>query len=297
MSANHYRAIANDEWMDDERVANLITTITSTSFIPTMPSLKHIFHAQTSIFKVPALAKCRKIIVFDGVPPTHESKRDDYEAYRQAVVQLTHDNPFFLQTQLIICKEWVHLSGALKKAVEHVTTPFLFIHQHDDILTKPFDLNGCVVSMLKNPHLKHIHLTRYANKGRHAGGMQNSWDGPVDTVVEGGSDVPLTRCFGWSDYSYVTRAEYLKDFVLPKCGHGFPETFIHRIFKDALRGKTDSEIAKTHLAFGTFLYGGLSDGNYIHHSDGSRDFGGDASAAPHDECSASLVQPQPKCRT
>ena len=274
-TGNQY--FVNGELLNDERVASLVTTITSTSPIPSIPSLRHILRSQTSLSKVAALAKCKKLIVFDGIPPIHESRRDAYTSYKSKLLQLAHDDRYPRHTALIFCKEWVHLAGALRLAVEHVTTPFLFIHQHDDVLLKPFDLNGCVASMLKNPNLKHIHLTRYTNKGRHAGGMQDSWDGPVDTVVNGGSQVQLTRCFGWSDYSHLTTTEYLKHFVLPKCGHGFPETSLHKLFKDMLNGKTDSEIDAIHLEFGTYLYGGLEDGNYIHHSDGSRDFG----AAPH----------------
>ena len=52
----------NGGYLDDERVAGLITVITSTSPIHALPSLRHIRPAQTSLFQVPALAKCRKII-------------------------------------------------------------------------------------------------------------------------------------------------------------------------------------------------------------------------------------------
>lgn len=257
--------------LDDHQVAELVTVITSTSPIATLPTLKHLYPAQTSLFKVAALAKCHKIIVFDGVAPMHEGRNKAYEVYKGRVARLTQEDPLFSNTELVYCDDWLHLSGSLKEALAYTKTPFVFIHQHDDILTKAFDMNGCVLSMMNNPNLKHIHLARYMNKGRHSGAMHASWDGPVDSLVEGGSEVPLTRCFGWSDYGNVTTADYLSRVVLPRCGHGFPETFIQKAFKEALLGKSGVEIDQIHLEFGTYLYGGIGDGNYMHHSDGSRD--------------------------
>jgi hypothetical protein len=158
----------------------------------------------------------------------------------------------------------------LKSALQRVSTPYVLVHQHDDVIVKNFDLTGCMQSMTRNAGIKHIHFARYRNHGRHSGEMATSWDGPVDAVVHGGSDVPLTRCFGWSDYCHITSVEYLRTFVLPRCGHGFMETFLQPLLKDAMRGKNLAEVEASHREFGTYLYGDLSDGEYVRHTDGSR---------------------------
>ena len=266
----HDNQFQNGEPLADATASGLITVITSTSLIPSTPSCKHLYPAQASLFKIPTLAQCRKLIVFDGLPIHQEHRRNDYALYKEEVTRLTHTDSVFSNTQLHFCTEWKHLAGGLKEAMGYVTTPFVFLHQHDCILIKEFDIKGCMLSMMKNPNIKHIHLTSYPNSGCHSGDMQTSWDGPVDSIVHGGSSSPLTRCFGWSDYCQVTTTDYLLDFVLPKCGHGFMESFLHAAFKEALQNKSGSEIDAVHDKFGTYLYGGVEDGIYVHHSDGAR---------------------------
>ncbi len=255
---------------DDAALAELLTVITSTSPIPSLPSLKHLYPAQASLFKVPLLAKCRKVIVFDGVSPADEKRSRGYDIYKRRVTRLTREDPVFANTDLVFCQEWVHLAGTVRKALEVVSTPFVFLHQHDHRIVKSFDLSGCIRSMQKNENIKRIQFTRYRNKGRYAGDLQSSWDGPVDTYVEGGADVPLTRCFGWSDFCTITTREYLASFVLLRCGHGFMETFVHQAFKEELKGRDDAGIREVQRTYGTYLYGGLDDGCYVEHTDGRR---------------------------
>ncbi len=257
--------IANNEIIDDDRAAELITVITTTNPIPSIPDLKHIYPAQASLFQIPAFKKCKKIIVFDGICPGYEGRATDYKKYKQNIKDLIQNDPFFSNTELIFCDAHVHLCGTIREALKRINTPFLFIHQHDDILLKEFDLNGCLASMIINPNIKHIHLTRYPNKG-----VQDFWYGPVDDYVEGGSFVPLSRCFGWSDYSHVTTVDYYKNFVFPLCKFGCMEWWLHPALQEAIKGKTSEEIDQIHLKFGTYLYGNLTDGNYIHHSDGRK---------------------------
>src|SRR4051812_37553585 len=59
---------------DTETVAKLITVITSTSPVPSIPSTRHLYPAQASLFQIPAFALCKKIIVFDGIRPGQEAK-------------------------------------------------------------------------------------------------------------------------------------------------------------------------------------------------------------------------------
>jgi hypothetical protein len=251
------------EIIDDNRAAELITVITTTNPIPSIPTLKHLYPAQKSLFQIPALAKCKKIIVFDGIPPSYANKKDLYDQYKKKVIELTKSDSFFKNTELVFCDKWVHLAGTLKEAIKLVTTPYIFVYQHDDILRKWFDLPGCIASMKKNPNIKYIHLTRYPNNGP-------EWYWPVNSVAKGESLIPLTRCFGWSDYAHVATVDYYKNFVLPQCDHGAMEWYMHWGIKKAIEGKSQQEMDRIHLDYGAYLYGEPHDGNYIHHSDGAR---------------------------
>jgi hypothetical protein len=140
-----------------------------------------------------------------------------------------------------------------------VQTPYIFIHQHDLILVKDFDLNGLIATMEANSNIKHVRLALPCTN-RH-------WlysPPAVDEVIVGPCFVPLTRHFIWSDNDHVSTAEYYREFILPQCGHGPMEHYIDVLFREAM-GKIDTVC---HPVFGTYLYGNLDDGGYLSHSDG-----------------------------
>ena len=149
-------------------------------------------------------------------------------------------------------------------AIARVTTPFIFMHQHDLVLKKPFDLNGIIAPMVANQNIKHVHL-----KGAPFNNCEPWWDGPVDQVIFGLHFVPLCRTFGWSDQSHISRVEYYRDFVLPQCGRGFMEGFLHYGLKKSIE-QCCYDLDEAHAPFGTYLYGDPSDGGYIYHSNGRR---------------------------
>jgi hypothetical protein len=250
----------NGKLYDDKAVSEMITVITTTNPIPSIPSTKHIYPAQKSLFRIPAFALCKKIIVFDGIQPGFEDRATDYERYKQEVTTLTQTDPYFSNTELIFCEKWVHLAGAVRKAMAQVTTPYVFIHQHDLLLMKNFDLNGLIATMDANPNVKHVRLA-LPPVNRHWG---SDFKFPADELIVGPSFVPLCRHFIWSDNDHIASTEYYNQFVLPQCEQGPMEMYLDRAFHSAL-----AEFGTTcHPTFGTYLYGGLWDGGYLYHSDG-----------------------------
>jgi hypothetical protein len=249
----------NGKTYDDDATAKLITVIITTNPIPSIPRVTHLYSCQKSLSRIPALKKCKKIIVFDGVQPAYEARQHDYNTYKKCVAKLVRTNPYFAKTKLVFCPAWVHLSGAIKEAMQYVKTPYVFIQQHDFEIIKDFDLNGIVATLEANPNVKHVKLD-YNNHNDDA----TWWNGPVDEVVEGIHFVPLTRTFGWSDVTHVAKVDYYRDFVLPKCGHGPMEHFLHNPLKRDL-AKYGYE---AHKIYGTYLYGRIKDGGYMLHTDG-----------------------------
>ena len=69
--------------LDDHKAAELITVITTTHPICTVPSDEHLYLAQASLFINPTLAKSKKIIVFDGVAPGFKDRCANYDLYKK----------------------------------------------------------------------------------------------------------------------------------------------------------------------------------------------------------------------
>ncbi len=247
--------------LDDQKLSSMITVITTTNPIPSIPDTQILYRSQSSLFRIPVFAKCKKIIVFDGIQPAYENRQQDYETYKKNVVELSKTDEYFTNTELIFCDRWVHLAGAIREAIKHVKTPYLFIHQHDFVLRKDFDLRGIIATMEVNQNVKHVRLAKFPTN-TFAG--QWEFDGPVEEMVEGAAFVPLCRTGGWSDNDHITRLEYYTDFVLPQCNHGAMEWSLHPALKNALLRQGPHG----HLPFGTYIYGHITDGGYIHHSDG-----------------------------
>lgn len=242
----------------DEHVAELITVITATSPVLCIPNTTHIYPSQVSLHRNSTLARAKKIIVFDGVAPGEEYLEAAYNKYKQNIQDLVATDPYFANTELVFCSQWGHLSGSIQEALEHVTTPFIFMHQHDLVLKKDFNINALIATMIANPAIKYVHLWGGKNK------KSKWWNRTVDDKVEGVHFVPLTRSFGWSDQCHVASVDYYKNEVLPECDHCFMETVMQQNFEKAFKEKGK----KAHEQFGTYLYGGLSDGHYIKHTDG-----------------------------
>lgn len=240
---------------DDHTVANLITVITTTNPIRSNPDTTYLRAVQRSLYRVPALRLCKKIIVFDGVQPNKPPEvAEAYSQYKENVIELTKNDPHFSNTELIFCPDWRHLAGTIKLAIQQVTTPFILIQQHDLLLKKLFDLNGLIATMMANPLIKYVHFCEGPNNELWA----------VDEVVEGEVFVPLCRSFGWTDRTHVASKDYYEQFVLPKC----PElSAMEWTLNTLIAQGFDREGASIHSPFGSYFYGNLTDGKYILHLD------------------------------
>jgi hypothetical protein len=249
---------------DAGTVSELITVITSTSPVQSIPTTEHLYPSQASLYRIPAFALCKKIIVFDGVRENQGALRSLYEKYKENVAELTKTDPYFSNTELVFCSEWRHLTGAIHEAMKRVTTPFVYIHQHDLQITQDFDLNALIASMVANSKIKCVMLGGDDNG---AEGEFNPYFGWIDQNIQGEHFVPLFRCYGWSDQAQITTVDYYLNTVFPQCrankGNFMEQTMLHRLRYDV--AKLGKEVA--HPIYSCYLYGGSHDGPYIMHTD------------------------------
>ena len=252
-------ALASCAFSNGESLKDKVTIITNTSVMRSNPSTKLLEVTQKSLSIIPGFSECHRIIVFDGVHRRQRAFKDNYEQYKQNVIELTKTHPDFANTTLVFCKEHKHLALALKEGMDLVTTPFVFVHQHDFQIKKPVDSFGIIRSMEANPNLKHIRLHRRWN-------IVAGLDYRVDEEIEGPHYVPLCRTFGWSDNDHFTRKSYYDEFIFPKITKKWPMEWLINPLEKTLT----QEDSKNHRIFGTYLYGKKGDGKYLLHLDGKR---------------------------
>jgi len=247
---------------DDRTVAELITVITTTSPLQSIPTTKHLYYAQKSLAQIPALALCKKIIAFDDIQPTSNFayRKRDYDLYKKHIKELTETDPYFANTELIFLTEWGCLVGALKEAFKRVKTPFVFIQQHDLLLLKTFDLNALIATMVANPAVRYVTLL----PGTNGAGYLPYWK-HLDDNIKGVHFVPLCRAGGWTDQCHVARADYYRNFVFPRCPGNYMESHILHQYWDEIER---NGFEKAHDLFGIYLYGSLEDGFFITHTNG-----------------------------
>jgi hypothetical protein len=254
---------------DTSSLAHKVTVITTTSPIKSNPRTDMIEATQQSLHMIPALRDCKKIIVFDGfneggygsIP--HKSLQDikeDYVEFKRRMQQLVDDpnNIYFKNTELLFLDEFQHQAWAVRAAMEHVTTPFVYIHQHDFLIIREFDVVNMIRTMEDNLTVKLIRVCNGENN-------PNYFDGPVDTYVEGTSYVPLVRTFRFSDCEHFTTVKYYHDVVFPRVhGKCFAEFWMMEPgFKEH-----QQEMLKNHAYYGMYVYGRMGEPTCLHHLDG-----------------------------
>lgn len=228
-----------------------ITTIISTSPVVSRPAIDHIRSTIESLELVPELARSPQLIVFDA--PRDGLVDPAYEEYKSNVRAFVSDRP---HVRLVFLAEWGHLSAIVEAALQHVTTPFLFVQQHDLPLIRSFQLDGALNALSCDPLVKYIRLNKRITR-------PIDWD---NTPIFGeyvNSHVPLTATGCWSDTSHLTTADYYRQIVIPETrGRKCPMEWIlnHRM-------KYSSDLVATHRKYGTFIYGAPEHPAIIRHSD------------------------------
>lgn len=247
-----------------------VTVITATSPIKSNPKTDIIEATQKSLYLIPELRDCKKIIVFDGInesntgycsiPKDIANIKHDYAQFKEKIIAFTQDpnNVYFKNTTLLFLDDWKHLAWALQEAWKFVETPFVYVHQHDIQIIKPFDVTNIIRTMEENPTVKLVRAPNGENR-------PNWFDGPVDTYIEGISYVPLVRTFRFSDSEHLTSKRFYEELVFPKVnGHNFPDQFIMEPdFK-----KHQQEIFDNFKLWGMYIYGSMGEPNHLHSLDG-----------------------------
>ena len=166
-----------------------LTIVISTSPAEHHCNADQMFQILESIQRNAALAKCRKLLVFDALPSHDEREQATergavakggerwvpqksghlekaYHIYIEVLREAsTVCHPAMYGVELVFLPHWGHLVGTVRHALDQVTTPFVCLHQHDllvsDRLT-PQHVSG-VLRVLAQREANYVLLNRDVN--------------------------------------------------------------------------------------------------------------------------------------
>jgi hypothetical protein len=266
-----------------------LTIVVTASPIPSHPSTAGIDEVIESL-KFLGIRDHVRVILAHDAPRSRKNPRGAV-AYRKYLekLRLKYSEPRF---SLLTRTRWGHLSQTLVNAVDHISTPFVLVLQHDLPFVRHVNLSALLDVMESNPEIKHVRFNKREN-------FAAAWDANDDrfrinpisrsqffSEVRARSshgEVSLVQTLAWTDQNFLCRTAYVRDIVSPlvarlRC---FPERVLNPL-------NTES----THLFFGTYVWGPLGAPPAIKHSDGA-----ERTKSPRSERNATSMRrevPKPK---
>lgn len=243
-----------------------VTVVVNSSYIPSHPSTLLIEETLHSLSLLGLGDETPLLIVQDALREeiSTESQRRAYKDYLTKLNDLTAQ---FKSIRVLQLQNWAHINGALRKAMEVVTTDFVLVIQHDLKFTRPVDLAKILENMATQNQVRHLRF----NKNHKT---VVDWDAEyeyrkktksrrefIEEVLVGESPeaFPAVQTLAWSDNNYLCQREYLTTTVFRLTGK-------HRVPPEHLLNPLGKP--KNHRILGTFIYGHIDDPPAIAHLDG-----------------------------
>ncbi len=235
----------------------MITTVVTSSPVPSNPQTRTLKHLFQSLRLVPTIHQAPKILHLDA--PHHAlstKRRHAYAAFENEARRLA-DVGILRKTTVVRSKTFLFAAHNLAAAVALVNTSFMLVMQvrslappvayrraalgssvtrakltpshptmqHDFVLVRRFDADKLLRTMVRLPKVKHVRLNLRPN-------VPIGFDAALANFTDG--DVPLSRTCGWSDAPHVASTHYYTSFVIPRnrqdhCGGArkFMEESVH----------------------------------------------------------------------
>lgn len=246
--------------------------------------------------QAPELLECRNILVCDGYKIGAVSKfrcgivtderAEAYETYIAGVKKLAEAKvvPEWEHVEVLPLEERQGFGFAVKAALEHVTTPWVFILQHDRTFMRPFTrVEALLKTMKADPRLKMVGLptttndpTNYLETMATKLGRIKVFHPRLESTVVESESLPGIRflpLIQWHDSSHFASTEYYRNFVF-----GTEEKLVSKggFIEDKLGQQQGFDLRTigwaSHAKYGTWL---LDDGfpapaRMVGHLDGKR---------------------------
>jgi len=234
-----------------------ITIILTTNPSPTIPDTAVIRPTLLSLSLIDGLSNCKIIITFDGYRlwKCNEYKKGrltlekekQYCKYKKNVEKFIQEQ-WKGESLLLYLKERMGFGLAILEALNYVTTPYVFIIQHDWQFIKPLTHP---LSLLLNIMDKYLWIRYIGFSSSSSTDYSKRLSATKIQLTEEVFDtVPLMKLLFWYDKNHICRTEFYRT-LLPGLHRGnFIEDVIGQ--KEWKEIKTEGILA--HKKYGTYLY-------------------------------------------
>lgn len=185
---------------------DLITCLITTSPVESHPSQ---YHIRTTVESIRAqLPGAPIVIVADGVRPEQEHLRSRYEQYLSDLLWTAN---FEWHNVLVVVEpEFGHQANAIRKGLEYVDSPLLFVAEHDTPIKGEIPwwnfcvtINGGTANVIRLHHEASIFP-------EHEFLMLDHWQ-----QLQGDTVLKLRATRSWSQRPHLTTAAFYRDKIMP----------------------------------------------------------------------------------
>jgi len=211
--ANNITGYRNYHQLDNSYLAKKVTLITTTNPRPSHPSAEIITQTMSSTYIDPKLFGVRHIIAADGCPTKRAMSHKTWlpkwnDAFNLCPQFKKFQENVFINMQrikldLLVQPEAIGLGKNLKRVMELVETPYVFVGQDDMPMKRYFNMTGLILTMEADPDIRYVRFGRpiptffiskmwdYKNSGVYG----------VDLVTNGSA----------VDHNHVVRSDYYRE--------------------------------------------------------------------------------------
>lgn len=230
-----------------------ITILIPTSPIPSHPSTEILDETIANIRKY---TDAHIVIMCDGIHPSLEHRRKDYQEYKNCVSNKYLKNDLNNQFTFMWCGAHAHQAEMTRHALRHVTTPLILFCEHDTspIGEIPFDE---ICEVVQNSQT--INCVRFNIFDRIIPEHEHLM---LEEVVE--NSIKMRRTIQWSQRPHIAKTSWYKNII----NQYFPEGQ-KTMIEDVMHGAVQTSYEELgHDIFGLAIY--TPDGNQLrsYHSDG-----------------------------
>jgi hypothetical protein len=193
-------------------IASKVTVIMPSSVIPMHPSTEII---EESIQRVrgtigmsgTALARCKILIMLDGVRGEQAARTHAYEEYKNRIIRLCAYHPDFQNCTPIIFDSHQHQANMTREVLKTIDTPYIFFVEQDTFPTGKIDWSG-IIDAMGNDDINYIRLHIFHKiLDEHRYLMLNNGN-PI-TV----KNISLVPTIQWSQRPHIAKTDFYRWFI------------------------------------------------------------------------------------